>query len=204
MKNNFFNYFRSSTLVITIALFAIALYLAKTHWQLSIAITGIITTILVLIAKYTWNIWPFKYLFWIDDFSGRYEGTLRFQYIDEAGILQTGERKHVKIINQNGSRISVSSFTLKKDGEKSSPSYSKGIFIEPTEDQQHFQIVYHYLNNGNEQLGFMPHFGTDVIKFIKKGDAKVLSGGYYTNRNPQTRGEYIDLKWVSKELSHEF
>lgn len=204
MKNSFFNYFRSSTLVSFIVIIGILFYLAKAHWPLSFAISGTISMLLFLISKYLWNIKPFKWLFWVDDFSGRYEGILRYSYIDDDGLLQSGERKHIKIINQNGSRISIASFTLKEDGGRSSPSYSRGLFLEQTEDDHHFRIVYHYLNEGNQQLGFHPHFGTDVLKFIKQGEEKVLSGGYYTDRKPQTRGEYQNLKWVSNDLNHEF
>lgn len=204
MKNNFLNYFKSEILVSAIVALVIALYLAKNHWELSIAISGTITTLLFLISKYLWNIKPFKWMFWVDDFSGRYEGILRYSYVDENGIQQSGELKHVKIINQNGNRISISSFTLKETGERSSPSYSKGIFVEPTEDEHHYRIIYHYLNEGNQQLGFPPHFGSDVLKFIKNGTSKKLTGGYYTARNPQTRGEYHNLTWVSNELNHEF
>ena len=204
MKNSFFSYFRSSILVSLIAIFGIVLYLAKTHWQLSFAISGIISMLLILISKYLWNVKPFRWLFWVDDFSGRYEGVLKYNYVDENGKLQSGERKHIKIINQNGSRISIASFTIKEDGGRSSPSYNRGLFLETTEDEHHYRIIYHYLNEGNQQLGFPPHFGTDVLKFIKHGKEKVLTGGYYTDRKPQTRGEYQNLKWVSNNLNHEF
>ncbi len=204
MKNSFFNYYKSSVLIMLICAFAIAMYLAKDHWKLSFTITGVITSLFIIISEYLWKFRPFKWLFWIDDFSGRYEGILRYQYIDEDGNKQSGERKHVKIINQNGSRISIASFTLKADESKSSPSYSKGMFVEPTEDGHHYRLVYNYLNEGNSQIGFHPHFGTDVLKFIKTGDSKKLTGNYYTNRNPQTRGDYRELKWVSSDLNHEF
>lgn len=204
MRNNFFTYFKASILVSVIATFVIVLYLAKNHWGLSIAISGAVTTMLVLISKYLWCIKPFKWLYWVDDFSGRYEGVLNFQYIDELGNKISGVRKHVKVINQDGSRISIASFTLKEDGTKSSTSYSKGVFVDPTEDGRHYQLTYSYLNEGNPQLGFHSHFGTDVLKFIRNGNFKVLSGYYYTNRNPQTRGEYQELKWVSNDLNHEF
>ncbi|WP_075603787.1 Cap15 family cyclic dinucleotide receptor domain-containing protein [Saccharicrinis aurantiacus] len=204
MKNNFFNYFKPSILITVIGALVISLYLAKNHWELSIAISGTVSMLLVLISKYLWKIKPFKWLFWVDDFSGRYEGILRFQYINEQGKSQYGERKHVKVISQNGSRISIASFTFCEDGTKSSPSYNKGLFVEPTEDGHHFQLSYSYLNEGNAQIGFHSHFGTDVLKFIRKGNSKELSGYYYTNRNPQTRGDYQKLTWVSNDLNHEF
>lgn len=142
---------------------------------------------------------------WIEDFSGRYEGNLRYQYRDDSGKLLEGVLEHVKIINQTGNRIVVSSFTKKEDGTKSSLSISKGMFVEKTEDEKHFRLIYSYLNNGSPQQGFPPHYGTEVIKFINNGNGKVLSGGYYTGREPiQTKGEFSELKWVGDNLNHEF
>jgi len=204
MKNNFFIYFRPNILVSLIAIFGIVLYMAKSHLQLSFAISGSISMALIIISNYLWNVKPFKWLFWIEDFSGRYEGILKYSYVDENGIHQSGERKHIKRITQKGNLISIASFTLKEDGTKSSPSYSKGLFVEQTEDGQHYRIIYQYLNEGNQQHDFHPHFGTDVLKFIKDGNKKILSGQYYTNRIPQTRGEYIDLKWVSNNQKDDF
>lgn len=204
MQNNFLNYYKPRLVIILIAFLGIVLYLAKSHLSLSIAISAFIVTFLILLSKYLWNRKPFKWLFWVEDFSGRYEGILRYSYVDEDGVKQSGERKHVKIINQNGSRISVASFTFQENGEKSSPSSNKGMFVEQTQDENHYNLIYPYLNEGNPGLNFPPHYGTDVIKFIKKGDGKVLSGRYYTDRDPQTRGEYINLRWVSNNLNHDF
>jgi hypothetical protein len=141
----------------------------------------------------------------VDDFSGRYEGVLTYQYRDNEGNIQTGTLPHVKIINQNGHRITVSSFTIKPDGTKSSLSVNKGMHVEKTEDEQHYRLIYSYLNDGSKEQGFPQHYGTEVIKFLKRGKKKVLSGGYYTEREPfQTKGEFSELKWVSNDLNHEF
>jgi hypothetical protein len=204
MKNNFFNFFKPSVLISFIAIMAVLLFMAKSHFGLAIATTSFIGTLLFLITKYLWKYKPFKCLFWINDFSGRYEGILRFRYIDKNGVLQTGTRKHIKIVNQTGYRISIASFALQDDGTPSSPSYDKGVFVEQTEDECHFKLLYTYLNEGNIQLGFPPHYGTDVLKFIRNKTSKSLSGYYYTNRDPQTRGDYEELKWVSNNLKHEF
>lgn len=204
MRNHYLYYFKPGSLITLITILASALILAKYHWGFSITTSGMVSMGLVVISKRAWNCKPFKWLFWVDDFSGRYEGILKFQYMDENGMLQSGQRKHVKIINQNGCRISVISFTLLENGEKSSLSYSKGMYVERTVDEKHFQLTYHYLNDGNPNLGFDTHFGTDVLKFIKNGNQKYLTGHYYTNRNPPTRGEYKNLKWVSNNQCHEF
>jgi len=68
-------------------------------------------------------------LFWIDDFSGRYEGKLRYQYRDEFGKLQDGELEHVKLVNQTGNRIVVSSFTKKVDGNEQSNAQNINYFL---------------------------------------------------------------------------
>lgn len=205
MKQDFFKYYKSSVLIFLIGLLLFIVITAKDYWGLSISVFGMVSTLLILITTYLWKYKPFIWLYWIDDFSGRYEGFLSFHYKDESGETKTGELKHVKLINQSGSRITVSSFTIKKDGTKSSLSVSKGMFVEKTEDEQHYRLIYNYLNNGSSKQGFPPHYGTEVIKFIKKSNKKILSGGYYTEREPfQTKGEFLKLKWVNNDLNHEF
>ncbi len=205
MKQDFLKYYKSSVLIFLIGILLFIVLTAKDYWSLSISVFSIVSTLLILITTYLWKYKPFIWLYWVDDFSGRYEGVLSFQYRDESGKIKTGELKHVKLINQSGSRITVSSFTIKQDGTKSSLSVSKGMFVEKTEDEQHYRLIYNYLNNGSSEQGFPPHYGTEVIKFINKSDGKLLSGGYYTEREPfQTKGEFLELKWVSDDLNHEF
>lgn len=205
MKNDNLKYFKPSVLIGFVAILGIAIYLAKNQWHLSVSIVSIITMLLFVIGLYLWKYKLFIWMFWIKDFSGRYEGIIRYQYIDNNGELNTGELKHVKVINQNGFRVSVTSFTIKADGSKSSLSYNRGMHIEKTEDEQHYRLVYSYLNEGSGDQNFPPHFGTEVVKFVNNGREKFLSGGYYTDRKPfQTQGEFIDLKWVSNNLNHDY
>ncbi len=203
--NNYFNYYKSNVLVVFVSALAIALFLAKEKWGISIAIVGTITTLLMLTSKYLWKYPPFKWMFWIDNFSGRYEGILKYQYVDSNGNINTGEMKQIKIINQTGSRITVSTFTIKPDGIKSSLSVNKGMYVEKTEDEQHYRLIYNYHNEGSTEQGFSPHYGTEVIKFIRNGEYKSLSGTYYTGREPyQTKGELIEFKYINNNLNHEF
>lgn len=205
MKNDYLKYFHSNVLVILIGILLLIIITAKDYWQLSISVFGIVSLLLIIISNYLWNIRPFQWLFWIDDFSGRYEGKLKYQYRNEVGEIKSGELKHVKLINQNGNRISISSFTIQENGTKSSVSVNKGLHVEKTEDEKHYRLIYNYHNDGCSDQGFSPHYGTDVLKFIKKGNEKVLSGGYYTGRIPfQSKGEFTELKWVSNDLNHEF
>ena len=136
--------------------------------------------------------------------SYRYEGTLCYKYQDN-GVVKSGELEHIKIISQTGSSINVASFTKKQDGSLSSPSNNKGMYVETTQDGQHFNLIYNYLNEGSTEQGFPPHYGTEVVKFIKEDKNKEFSGRYFTNRTPfQTKGEFKNLKWVSNNKTHDF
>lgn len=205
MRNGYFQYYKSKPLIILFVLAIGLLYYAKENYALSISILGVLSIIIWLVTEFLWHYWPFKYLFWIDDFSGRYEGKLVYQRRDENCQKQTGELAHIKIIKQTGSKIHITSFTKKPDGTQSSSSNSKGCYVECTDDGQHFQIIYTYLNNGSVEQDFSCHYGTEIIKFIKIDKAKILSGSYFTNRLPfQTKGEFKNLKWISKNTNHEF
>lgn len=205
MEKDYFKYYKPNFLIFLIVGLFILIYLVKEKYVLSISILGVMTTLMYMITQYLWKYSPCKYLFWVDDFTGRYEGKLIYKYRDEHGELKTGELKHVKTISQTGCKVTVSSFTIKPDGTKSSLSTNKGMFIEKTEDEKHFRLIYNYLNEGSGEQDFSPHYGTEVVKFIKKGKEKLLEGYYYTDRLPyQTRGYFENLKWVSNNNEHEF
>lgn len=205
MEKDYLKYYKPNFLIGLVITVFVLVYLAKEHFVLSISIFGIVTLCIGFITNHLWKYPPFSWLFWVDDFSGRYEGKLVYQYIDENGELKTGELDHIKIVKQTGSKINVTSFTKKNDGSLSSPSTNKGMFVETTHDDQHYNLIYNYHNKGSMEQGFPPHYGTEVVKFIKTGNEKKLSGGYYTNRTPhQTKGEFKDLKWVSKKTEHDF
>lgn len=205
MMNCYFNYYKSNVLVGLISLLTIAIYLAKTKWELSISITGSVSILLMLTSTHLWKYKPFKWMFWVDDFSGRYEGIVKYQFVDVDNNKQTGKLKQIKIINQTGTRITIYSFNIRLDGSKSSLSVNKGIYVEKTEDEQHYRLIFNYLNDGSTEQGFSPHYGTEVLKFMRSGSDKFLSGHYYTGREPyQTKGELVEFKLVSNNLNHEF
>lgn len=205
MEKDFLKYYHPQFLIFLIIGGFLIIYLTKESFGLSISVFSILTLLIVTITKYLWKYKPFSWLFWVEDFSGRYEGRLIYQFQDENGDLQTGELEHIKIVSQTGSNVNISSFTKKPDGTMSSPSLNKGMYIEHTQDGQHFNLIYNYLNEGSTEQGFPPHYGTEVVKFIKDGNEKKLSGRYFTNRSPyQTKGEFKDLKWVSNNKNHDF
>jgi SMODS-associating 2TM, beta-strand rich effector domain len=205
MKSNFLQYYKPEVLIGLIVTLAIGLFLTKEIWQLQFGIIGSITTLLVFINKYLWKYKPFTWMYWIEDFSGRYEGELEYQYRNEKGAFETGRLKYIKIIKQSGSCISVTSFTIDAQNKKSSESKNIGMYVGKEEDE-HFRIIFNYRNEGNPMLSFPPHYGTNIIKFIRKENGeKHLSGRYFTERQPfQTKGQFIDLKKVNNNLIHDF
>lgn len=203
MKNDYLKYFKPSVLIGLVVFLTIGVVTINTNFAISISIFAVITFVLTTISTKLWNKKWINWMFWIEDISGCYEGILRYKYIDN-GQQKTGELKHVKIINQNGYRISISSFTYKTDDSPSSQSENIGVFVKKTGDEKHFQLVYNYLNNGSTEQGFPPYWGTEVVKVINDDGVKMLSGNYFTDRNPQTRGDFLEMTWVSNNLNHKF
>lgn len=205
MTNLNFTYFKPQALIILIVACGAILLLAKEHLGIQIALFAGIAGTLTLWSRYLWDVRPFSLAFWVDDFSGTYEGMLKYWEIDQNGKKQRVELRHVKVITQNGFEVTVHSFTFKTDGTKSSPSKNLGMFITKTSDGNHFELLYSFQNDGSLEQGFAPYIGTEHLKFRRdEDDSKLISGVYFTNRLPhQTRGE-VDLKWVSNDTNHPF
>lgn len=203
MKNDYLKYFKPSVLISLIALLAIGLYVLKSHILVGFSIISVIVFVLSLIATNLWKSKLFNWMFWVDDISGTYEGLLRYQVIID-GKVKNGELKHIKVINQNGYRISVSSFTYKTDGTPSSPSENIGMYIKKTTDEKHFELLFSYKNDGSREQNFPPHYGTDFLKVISNNGQKSITGRYYTEREPQTKGDYFEMNWVSDNQEHKF
>ncbi len=204
MKNEYLSYFRPKVLIALIVLITTGLLAIKIHWGITTATVALNLAVITVISTKLWSKKWINWMFWVNDLSGRYEGTIKYQY-ETKGEIITGTRKHIKIIVQNGFKLQVTSFTQMEDGTQSSPSTNIGMHIQKTQDDQHFELIYNYLNSGNTIIGFQPHYGTDHLKIISdhKGDFRI-SGNYFTDRNPQTRGTYLDMKKTSNNLYHEF
>ena len=204
MKNDYLKYFKPNVLVALIVFTTTGLLAIKIHWGIPLATVAVNMAILKTISTKIWSKKCLNWMFWVKDVSGRYEGQIKYQYIAD-GKIKSGTKKHVKIIAQNGFGLKVTSFTKEEDESQSSPSTSIGMHIQKTQDDNHFELLYSYLNSGNTLKGFQPHYGTDYLKIItdQNGNQK-LSGNYFTDRDPQTRGVYIDMKKVSNEMFHEF
>ena len=199
-------YLKPSAFIFICAVLALALFFANKyiqhHWQISFSVIAVMGFLFGLINRSLWNIRPFSWMYWAPDFSGRYEGTLVYEFRNEKCETVSATMEHVKVIVQNGSDIVINSWTKKLDGTLSSKSTSIEANIVKEKDGT-FSLIFNYLNEGNFQLGFSPHYGTEVFKLIENGDGKYLIGKYYTERLPyQTKGK-IEMKYINKILHHE-
>ncbi len=199
-------YLKPTAVIFICVLLGVALIAANkfinSHWGVSVSVFAVIGGLFGFINSYLWNVRPFSWMYSVPDFSGRYEGTLLYEFRNEKCEIITDKLEHVKVIVQNGSDIVINSWTKKKDGSMSSKSTSIEASIVKEKDGT-FSLIFNYLNEGNFELGFHPHYGTEIIKLLENGDGKHLVGKYYTERMPfQTKGK-LDLKFISKQLYHE-
>ena len=174
----------------------------NSHWGISVSVFAVIGALFGIINSYLWNKKPFCWMYNVPDFSGRYEGTLYYEFRNEKCEVVSGMLEHIKVVTQNGSDVVINSWTKQKDGAMSSKSTSIEASIVKEKDGT-FSLIYNYLNDGNFELGFSPHYRTEVLRLIENGEGKHLDGKYYTERLPfQTRGK-LDLKLTNKKMFHE-
>lgn len=160
---------------------------------------AIIGGLLFLHSKYWWKTKFGKFLIKCPDVSGRYEGTIKF--INP--ITKKHEEKNCAIeVIQNASMVKINSYFQKEDGSERTPSNSLVETIVENPDGS-YSLVFTYQNHGN-QIGFSPHSGTNILKFICNDEGKSLKGYYYTNREPhQTKGE-VDVKFISNNIKNDY
>ena len=157
------------------------------------------TTILIggliyLIDKFLWKYKPFKWLYWTNDISGRYEGVIDFSnYLNGA----KDSRSFALEIEQTGSLIKLNTY-FNNDSDDTSKSESKLINLNKDEFGN-ISIFMNYYNNGNSVLKIPEHYGTNVLEYFE-GE---LKGFYYTNKSPQTKG-LMTAKYVSNKLKKSF
>jgi len=190
-----FQYYKPTSIVLTIIVLTIFIYLINNYLSTSfgytVATSSIIIIIIGFIDKKLWNKPICKLLYNTEDFSGNYKGILKYQFRDANNILKEGELEHIKTIRQNSSNITINSQTFKTNGDLSSPSETNYAFIVEQKNGT-FAIYHNYENKGGENdLNLNPHSGTEVleIEIDEENNKQYLVGKYYTDRKPyQTRG----------------
>lgn len=197
-----FRYLKPQGLIAFITLLAIGIYLANkflsTRAEFTISILGIIMGMLLVVDQYLWKYPPFKWLYWIPNVSGRYEGVINYKN----PFTQAPDRKQCILeVFQTGSKLKVKCYFQHEHMHEPSESKSLVESIIKNEDDT-FSLVFTYQNEGIQSEG-QSHYGTNILKFINNKNGKFLKGYYYTNREPQTKG-VMEVKHQSDKLKNDF
>lgn len=138
-----------------------------------------------------------------EDFLGTYDGYQIGSRISTETSKKIETKMDIKmVIKKVDDKIHVYSFYYDSDGKVSSKSKSEQVSYNVIEQGKHYELTYHYRNEGN---GIWDgHNGTTLITIIKRENTFHISGFYYTDRKPQTRGEFKELKRISKKTQHPF
>jgi hypothetical protein len=160
---------------------------------------SVLVGLLVLwIDLYLWKFPPFNLLFQIPNVSGRYEGNINYLH----PILKVEEKKKCVIeVFQTGSKVKFNCYFKKKNSKEKTKSESLVETILKNDDGT-VSLISTYRNYGLPNQ-FQEHSGTSILKFVENENGKFLKGIYYTNREPQTKGE-MDVAFITNKLKHDF
>ena len=140
-------------------------------------------------------------MFWVKDISGRYEGKIKYRN------FKTGIEEHKPCfleIEQTASKISIQTYFDFKYTKSSEKTTSKSMVTSIiTDDFENQQLVFTYHNSGNSLKGLEPSNGTNILSIIERDNHFSLEGIYYTNKEPQTKGE-MNVKFETKKLKRKF
>lgn len=150
--------------------------------------SAIVISFIIIYDKWLWKLPIMKYMNNMPNLNGKYEGKISTNW-DGKDL----EKVCALEIKQTCSNIQVKT-TFTKDGENETKSYSKEAFIK-TEESGDQKLYFYYHNYGSCKNGdnLNQHDGMNILDIIKEGKTTRLSGHYFTNRDPQTKG-CIELK----------
>jgi len=213
MEKDYFRYYKPKMLLITIIVLSVLYgtllhfasdyingFLTKPYVHYPTVSTLIILTLLLIDKRGIKT--PFlKNMFWIKDISGRYEGKIKYKH------FKTGIEEYKPCfleIEQSASKISIQTYFDFKYTQSSEKTISKSIVTSIiTDDFENQQLVFTYHNSGNSLKGLEPSNGTNILSIIERDNDLFLEGIYYTNKQPQTKGE-MKVKFITKKLKKEF
>ncbi len=214
MEKDYFRYYKPKLLVSTIIVLSI-IYGYLLHYFTDFAnsilakpyvhfptVSALIISTLLIFDKYALKIPFLKKLLWVKDLSGRYEGTITYKHFQTGNI----EQKHCFVeIEQTTSKISVKTYFDFKYRKETEKTISKSLVtsIVPDDGFNNQKLVFTYQNDGNTLKGLQPSHGTNILQIIERDNELFLEGIYYTNKEPQTKGE-MKVKLISKKLKKEF
>lgn len=158
---------------------------------------AIVLALLWVYDQWGWKLWGLKKLVTVPNISGRYKGDLSWE---RDGV--PGSKRCTIEIQQTASNVKVFLYT---EGEHDR-THSRSISEDLRCIDGHYELVYYYTNMGSDDKKLNEHRGFNVLRihFEPKEKHKiVLSGFYFTDRTPQTRGK-VEVKFKSAKLKQRF
>lgn len=163
-------------------------------WNARAQLTAAIAPTVILgevFRRWLWRFPPFSWLVKVPNLNGTWKGKLRSSYEDDDG-RNLRPIPVTLFIEQTLTNIHL---TFQTDS-MSSRSKSMSATLAFIEDTKRAQLIYTYCNDGNATKGWNKHCGT-VILDIEGNRPTELRGNYFTDREPQTKGELELTKEVS-------
>lgn len=214
MEKDYFRYYKPKMLLYTIIILSLIYgtilhltsdfingFLTKPYIHYP-TVSALIVFTLLSIDKYGIHTKLLKKIFWVKDISGRYEGEIKYKH------FKTGIEEYKPCfleIEQSASKISIQTYFDFKYSQTSEKTISKSIVtsIVTDDDFNNQKLVFTYQNSGNTLKGLQPSNGTNILSIVKRDSNLFLEGIYYTDKEPQTKGE-MKVKLISKKLKREF
>ena len=188
MNLNFTNYKAGPTITLIGALWTFSSWALSNVWGYGwlqgIGPTVVVGFVLFAYDRWAWR-WPiFSMLNTVPDLNGVYRGEVLFSW---NGVEST-KSCEMRVI-QRCSHIKVT--CVFGSGEAiATRSVSTHAIIDEDAAGEH-KLIFLYHNDGSHMVGnsITCHDGTNILNVSKTNDVIGLVGHYYTNREPQTKGQ---------------
>lgn len=154
------------------------------------------TFLWVIIENYFWHLGWFQKLFRTalnipPDMRGRWEGKL---------IRDEDQEAHSFVIEVHQTLTKLQVYTFADGGKSRSESYFANITSDEMEKK--FTLCYLWYANAsaipNKNIPMGSFYGFSMLELNEEEDSKELTGTYFTDRLPQTKG-IIEIKWVGRK-----
>lgn len=147
--------------------------------------TTVVLALLFVCDKWLWRVPLLRWLLVkIPDLNGIYSGYVTHSY--------GGAAQHMGCtleIQQTASHIRISATFEGADGIKTKSVSREALFSK--DKLGNYELMFFYENTGSQRSdnSLEQHYGFNLLEVQNDHGKAKLSGMYFTNRNPQTRGE---------------
>ena len=206
VQKNYFVFYKTQAILGLIIITSFFIFILRKNDFTAPIIALLLIGFLEMVDSHLWRYPPFSSMFTVEDFSGTYEGRKVSEYVKKieeySSSFKSKEYRNSSSftlkIHQTGSQVSIYSFCSKSEKEKIHESMSDKIIIFSNENTSDYELIYHFKDIGVPKDG--RYSGTANLHIKREDDEFHLEGGFYTNRNPQTRGRFVGLKRMHKKL----